>query len=107
MEEEDGHWLRDIHQRILESALDQERKTGRRIKFSPGDKVRVINVRDNRFVKHGWRGIVLDHSYAPWVAFEKLTHLGDPANPFGIEGWHPGHMDCLCEDQLELISGRD
>jgi hypothetical protein len=105
MEQIDQDWLREIHIRSLAVDLSWERSAGKTIKFFPGDRVRVVRVGDNRFLKHGWRGVVLDHAYAPWVAFDKMTHLGDPDNPFGIEGWQAEHMDCLSQDQLELISG--
>jgi hypothetical protein len=99
----DTQWLRDIHQRMLAADLEQERETGLRIAFSAGDRVRVVFVGDNLGIKQGWRGTVLDHAYAPWVALDKHTHQGDPANPFGIDGWMPGHMACFTQDQLELI----
>jgi hypothetical protein len=95
-------WMRESRLRMLDADLHREAETGKPMLFNPGDKVRVVHVGDNAFIKHGWRGVVLDHSYAPWVAFDKQTHLGDPCNPYAIEGWRPGHMDCLEQSQLEL-----
>lgn len=69
-------------------------------RFAIGDRVRVMRVGENR-LKCGMRGAVITYDVAPWVAFDKPTHLGDADNPLGIDGWVPGHMDILTEDQLE------
>lgn len=83
-----------------EEALLFCQRTGRTPRFAIGDRVRVARVGDNH-LKCGTRGTVVTYDVAPWVAFDKITHLGDSDNPFGIEGWVPDHMDILTEDQLE------
>ena len=77
--------------------------------FNVGDRVRVkVSDPDVNDVDVGQIGTVIERSSAPWVAFDEPTRFDDAvANDLysKLEGWKPGHMDCLTYHELERIDG--
>jgi hypothetical protein len=74
-------------------------------KFKIGDRVRVAYVNGGDDAKEGQIGTVIDKSHAPWVVFDEPTGFGHEPDDFDSVGWKKDHMDCMVEDQLELLEG--
>jgi hypothetical protein len=70
-------------------------------KFKVGDRVRVRYVESTDGADVGQLGTVLELSTQPWVVFDTPTRYESGVSY--LEGARAGYMDCLYEDNLELI----